>query len=325
MISLLTSLKPFRGDVARIQDAALGNWRRLDPAIEIILYGDGEGVADCALRFGAVHVPDVRANPQGVPDFAAIAEHAAGNARFDTQVYLNGDILLPPDFVRQIGRVALDRYLIVGQRINLTEAAVFDPRARDWREELLRLAAHGHVWFQPPWGIDYFVFPRGLWQGLPPLIVGRSFYDSALLAFCLRNGIPIVDATWSIYAVHQWHDYSHLAGANDAQAKKDAAANRRLHDIEHSCPDVEDAAWRLTGDRLVSCGDSPNPLRRLEVFLRYRKGWKGISYLCRGIARAAWIAGCLRPREVSVAAVVGGGSEPTAISATRGNSTGHAA
>ena len=183
MISLLSSLKPFRGDAIRLQENALANWRRLGQDVEIVLYGRGEGIAERANRFGASHVPDVRANSRGIPDFGAIAEHAALHARFDLQAYLNGDILLPPNFIDQVKRVSFDRFLIVGQRIDLAPDAVFNPLAKHWNAEIKRCQQAAKAELHDATGQDYFVFPRGMWNGLAPLIIGRGAYDNALVAY----------------------------------------------------------------------------------------------------------------------------------------------
>ena len=304
MITLLTSLKPFRGAAIQLQKNALSNWKSLDPDIEIIVYGDGEGVAEHAQRFGAKHVADIRGNEKGVPDFGAIVDHATAHAQHEIHVYLNGDILLPPDFIQQANMVSFGQYLMIGQRIDLHQEADFALFSNSWKGEILRCHRRGHAKMHGPTGQDYFVFRRGTWQGLPPLIVGRGNYDNALIAHCLRRGIPIVDATWSIHVVHQWHDYSHVAGAKETFGGQDAIANARLHDIEHSKPDNEDANWRLIDGKVVKSAGSRHGLRRLEILLRYKWGLKRLSYVCRGISRLAWLFGFLKPRTLLLDAVI---------------------
>jgi len=304
MISLLTSLKPFKGNAIQLQENALSNWRRLDPFLEIIIYGGGEGISERARRFDARHIPDIRCSAKGIPDFSAIVEHAALNARHDIQVYLNGDILLPPDFILQVKHVAFDQYLIVGQRIDLMREAVFNHLAYEWNNEIRRNSLAGKARLHAPTGEDYFVFPRGLWRGLKPLFVGRGGYDNALIAHCLRRRIPIVDATWSIHVVHQWHDYQHAKGANATFSGEDALSNRRLHDIEHSCRNVEDANWRLIDDKIIPSKGSSNPIRRLEIFIRYRWGLKHFSYLCRAVTRLAMLGGWLKSRELQINSII---------------------
>jgi hypothetical protein len=310
MISILASFKPFRGDAIRIQENALKNWRRLGSDVEIHIYGNGEGIAERARDYGARHVPDIACSDKGIPDFSAIAAHAARDARFDLQIYVNGDILLPPDLVHVARHVSFQRFLLVGQRIDLSKDADFNPVAPDWMDEMRRAARAGCAHLQGPDYQDYFVFPRGLWDGLAPLTIGRGGYDNALVAHCLRRRIPIIDATKSLHIVHQWHDYSHVTGFSEAYLGPDAAANKRLHDIEHSAPDIEDADWRLKGGVVQPSAGSSNPFRRLEVLLRYRWGLKTPSYVCRAITRLAWSCGCLKPRAWTLDSVLSGDAQP---------------
>jgi len=304
MISLLTSMKPFRGDATLIQTNSLRNWRQLDRNVEIIIYGDGEGISEQARRFGTKHIPQIRCNSKGVPDFSAIVEHATDYARFDIQVYLNGDILLPPDFILRINQIRFDRFLLVGQRIDLMEGVVFDPMADHWNTALLECLQSRGGRLHNSSAQDYFIFPRGLWSGLPPLIIGRGGYDNALLAHCLRRRIPIVDGTWIIPAVHQWHDYSHVKGVAETFLGEDAQSNARLHDIKHSKPNLEDAEWQLTRGGVIKAEVWSNPLRRLEIVLRFHWRLKLLSYLLRVLLRLAWLAGFLKPRQLALATLL---------------------
>jgi len=304
MITLLTSLKPFKGGAIEIQEKALCNWRALDPSLEIIIYGDGEGIAERAVHYGAEHIIDIRANEKGVPDFSALAEHAATYAKHEIQVYLNGDILLPPDFVTKVKLVEFTQFLMVGQRIDLTQDAVFNHSALSWNDEIVRNYLAGQAQLHGSTGHDYFVFRRGAWQGLARLIVGRGGYDTALVAYCLRRNIPIIDATWSIHVVHQYHDYSHVKGVNKTISEEDVIANTKLHDIKRSAVNIEDSNWRLIDNRVVRCAWAPNPLRRIEVLIRYKYGFKRLTYVCRAITRVAWLFGCLKPRALMLGRVV---------------------
>ena len=292
MITLLSSLKPFRGDVARLQENALRNWRRLGKDVEIILYGDGEGVAEHARRYAARHVPVIDCSAKGIPRFDAIVAHAATEAKYDLQLYLNGDILIPPDTINHLGRVTFKQFLVVGQRIDLGQRAEFDPVTDRWSKQIADCFAQGEAQLHGPFGSDYFVFPRGFWHGLPPLVIGRGAYDNALLAFCLRKGAPLIDATRALPIVHQWHDYSHVPGAfNEAHHGPDAVANRRLHDIVHGAPSLMDADWQMCSSTLAATDFRGQRLRRWEVLLRYRWDCKLPSYLLRAACRAVWTTG----------------------------------
>jgi hypothetical protein len=54
------------------------------------------------------------------------------------------------------------------------------------------------------------VFPRGLYQQLPPFALGRPWFDQWLIWKARHLGASVVDATPVVMAVHQNHDYSHM-------------------------------------------------------------------------------------------------------------------
>lgn len=67
-----------------------------------------------------------------------------------------------------------------------------------------------------PLGMDYFVFPRGCGLAeLPPFAVGRPGWDNWYLYHARRLGVPVIDGTSEIMAVHQNHGYGHVPMARD--------------------------------------------------------------------------------------------------------------
>jgi hypothetical protein len=89
--------------------------------VEVIIYGDGEGVSEACAEMGVCHVPDTPCSPSGIPYFNGIVGHARIHARHDVQCYLNCDILMMEEVIKAIKPIAFPRYLIIGQRIDLTE------------------------------------------------------------------------------------------------------------------------------------------------------------------------------------------------------------
>lgn len=134
---------------------------------------------------------------------------------------------------------------MVGQRWDLDVTAPLDFTAPDW-ENALRHRAHTQGRLHPPSGIDYFVFPRGLWGAIPPFALGRTAWDQWLIFRALQRRASVIDATQVVCAVHQNHDYSH-AGGSKAQlwSGEEAQRNRQLtgRAIGYS---IVDARWKLT-------------------------------------------------------------------------------
>ena len=195
MVSFLTTCKAFAGPTGRAQVRAIENWLTVCPGAEVLIFGRSEGLEESVGGLQGVRVCDVRTSDSGAPFFDALAEQARLDARHDIQVYANADILFPPDFGRFLKGVPEGPLLIVGQRVDLSEQAHFD--GGDYYASLERVLAGREAEVHRPSGMDYFIFRRGLWRGLKPLVAGRGGYDNALVAYGLRAGIPVIDASFA--------------------------------------------------------------------------------------------------------------------------------
>src|SRR5436309_411668 len=61
-------------------------------------------------------------------------------------------------------------------------------------------------------GIDFFVFRRGTYRDVPPLAIGRVWFDQWCIKYARKNGLSVIDLTPFVPIVHQLHDYDHVAG-----------------------------------------------------------------------------------------------------------------
>lgn len=138
--------------------------------------------------------------------------------------WINADILFNREEVARVRQwmMAVNHpFLIVGQRTDMLPGG---------QRELHR-----------PSGLDYFFFTKETFDGLPPVVMGRSYCDSALVAHCLRRGIQVVDATKVVTALHQWHDYAHVAGGrSEVFGGEEAQANRRNNRLRNFGPHIAD-------------------------------------------------------------------------------------
>ena len=77
--------------------------------------------------------------------------------------------------------------------------------------------------------MDYFLFTRGLFGTIPPFALGRARYDNWLIWRARRARAIVIDATGFVCAIHQRHDYSHLAGGKrEAYFGQEARRNQQL-------------------------------------------------------------------------------------------------
>lgn len=247
MITLFTTPKAFRGRIGVIQWNALRSWRHLGPDVDILVFGDGAGAAEAARELGLRHIPAVRATEAGTPLVDGLFEAAQAMSRFPLLAYVNADIVLMEDFRAALRLVAgWGRFLMIGQRWDLRQEAPPVADGPDWQATLQRLVtAEGSL--HAVTGLDYFVFPRGLWPAIPPFAIGRSAWDNWLVYGARARGAPVIDATAMVMAVHQAHDYAHVPdGAEAVWNGPEAQRNQALLGGDRHFFTVEDATHALT-------------------------------------------------------------------------------
>lgn len=262
MITFFAVPKPFRGHTEIIQLNAIQSWLRICSPENIILMGDDEGTREVASEFGVRHIPEVTRNEFGTPLVNAMFKEAEQASAYSTLCYINADIILMSDFLPAVRDVMplLPRFLMVGRRwdLDITERLSFDD---GWEMRMRRRVkefgrGHAHT------GIDYFVFPRGLWKDIPPFAIGRWAWDNWLIYRANFDRSSIVDASDRVVAVHQNHNYHHIGppqewGWNGVEAKRNLAlAGEYVH--LHT---ILDARYRLTAGGIR---------RRISPFVLYR-------------------------------------------------------
>ena len=248
MLTIFSVPKAFEGHIDTIQRNAIKSWTLLDPNVEVILFGEDAGVRKAASELGVRHEPQVNCNEYGTPLLDSVFDSVQDVARHNVLCYVNCDILLSRDFREAVTRVAAwrDRFLMAGRRwdIDITEAVDFS--RSDWQEELRNLVLRTDRQRPPCW-IDYFVFPRGqYYHEIPAFAVGRPGWDQWLIWHTRRIKIPVVDASRSVIAVHQNHDYSHHPhGYEGVWQGEEAKRNAQILGDSHHLFTTEHAQYRL--------------------------------------------------------------------------------
>lgn len=305
MISFLSSPKAFIGETGVIQRNAIRSWQNVHPDAEITIYGNSTNAYEVCEELGVCCVSDVLCSPSGVPYFNSIVEHARIHARHDVQCYLNCDILMTKDMIKAVSCIDFPRYLVVGQRLDLVSGVQIDTTSNKLTIDLQKLNSKNKVSLHGSTGMDYFIFPRGMWEALPPLVIGRGGYDGALLAFCLRNKIPMVNATLAFPALHQFHDYGHVPGGLKTVIEgRDAKNNLLLHNIKHSTPNSADAPWLIVNGALIPNSIQKDWLRRIELTLRFDMKIEALSLAVRLLWRIAMATGIIKPRPFTIKDVI---------------------
>jgi len=264
MLTIFAVPKAFRGLIGTIQFNAIGSWLRLEPACRVFLFGDEEGTAEAASQLGATHIPGVERSRYGTPLVSSAFHLAQELSSDDVFCYVNADIILVSDFVRSLARVQRKSFLVVGRRWNIDLEGLIDFSHPSWEPELLQHVASNGVLFMPN-ALDYFVFPRGLFEDMPPFVVGRVGWDNWMVLHARISRIPVVDATQAITAIHQNHGYGHLPeGELTMRAGVEARHNLELLGGRHRSLNVKDATHTLTPAGIRPAIGAARLLRRLE-------------------------------------------------------------
>jgi hypothetical protein len=212
--------KPWIPEFSEIQTAAVRSWTHLKPK-SITLLGFEQGTSENAKKLGVASASEqILCNSWGTPlvsdIFAKMQNLVPPN---ELICYVNADIVLAEDFASTLSAVSRSKqrqndWLMVGKRTDLSVPASSALQELTV-EQIMALADSGagkdHGWG----GIDYFVFPSGLFQFVYPFALGKFVWDQWLLGNAYRRGCCTIDASMTIRAVHLNGDW-YLNGAPQA-------------------------------------------------------------------------------------------------------------
>jgi hypothetical protein len=265
MLTVFTIPKAFKGHIKTIQLNAIGSWLRLKPPCEVLLFGNEDGTAEAASQLGVKHIPEIECSDYGTPLISCAFRLAQKLSTRDLFCYVNADVILVSDFVSSLSQVEEKPFLVVGRRwdVNLKDSIDFsDP---SWESKLLE-HVHSNGVLHGPQGLDYFVFPRGLFEEMPPFLVGRVGWDNWMVLHARLSRVAVIDATRAITAIHQNHDYSHLPdGEMTMRRGIEAQHNLELLGGRYRALDVRDATYILTPDGVRAATGPVQLRRRLET------------------------------------------------------------
>jgi hypothetical protein len=267
MLTIFALPKAFRGHTEIIQTNAIYSWTKLRPSCEIILFGRDEGTAEMAAELGLHYVPDVAQNEYGTPLVSSLfstAQELAGNK---VMAYVNSDIILTGDFMEAVRRIQKERFLLIGRRWDMDIKEPLDFSQPDWEDRLLgRLTEYGRLHGRS--GLDYFVFPRGMYRDIPSFAIGRTAWDNWLIYRARSLGVPVIEATGAVTVIHQNHDYAKFqaGGKDNARGERkgvEGMRNRELLGSPFRSFNLWDATHSLASDGLRSTRGARHLLWRL--------------------------------------------------------------
>ncbi len=235
-ITIFTTL----GKKAFREDNAIGSWLRmyprpdslspLEPFVNLVIHDHDDARID------------VERDEGGLPLLDSLFEYARSRSGSRFLAYVNADIVLLSNFTRAVKAVSgeMSEFLMCGRRWNW-----HSPHPIEWgggwedrvRDEAL---ADGKL-FNP--ASDYFLFTRDVFAGIemPPTAISYYWWDPWLIWSALSRGIPVVDATEAVMAIHQDHPVKRRSWDSGGKRNRELAK-----DAEEAGIDLDDATWYLT-------------------------------------------------------------------------------
>ncbi|HCC79380.1 MAG: hypothetical protein A2X25_06640 [Chloroflexi bacterium GWB2_49_20] len=278
-IAIFSAPKSFaEPHISIIQRNAILSWKTLGESVEIWLVGNEEGVEQAACELGVNYIPNVDRNSSGTPRIDSIFNRVREESHANYLCYVNADILLFPDIIGtlEIVRKTRERFLLVGQRWDMNIKALL-PMGSGWDTlflERLELDAKLHV----PAGSDYFIFPRHLFTDIPPFAIGRAGWDNWMIYHGRHEHMAVIDATGSITAVHQNHDFKHLPGGKIHRRQPESLENLNLAGGRHTLFTLADTNKKIVDGKIVNPRFTRDYLRRaigILPLLYIKPDWLG--------------------------------------------------
>jgi len=273
-LTIFTAPKPFiNPHINIIQRNAIRSWLHLGDEVEVIVFGDEPGISKTVNELGARHIPEILRNDQGTPLLSDIFSKAHEHGQGQVFVYANADIILLADILMVSKKIQhrLKDFLVVGRRwnLNVTESIDFSPQ---WEDQLRTQIEESGELFVPK-AIDYFLFPKHLYIDIPPFAVGRPAWDNWMIFEGYNQGYKLIDATRSITAVHQNHDYHHLPDSKPHYVTEEAKQNLNLAGGPCTIFNILDTNLEIIDGKIQPVGFSRiRFVRSLERRLQTNKG-----------------------------------------------------
>lgn len=277
-ITIFTAPKAFTDPhINIIQRNAIQSWTNLGPRAEVFLVGDEDGLKETAAEFGVRQLPDVVRNEKGTPLVSSIFSLARTAASHEFLIYLNADIILLPEVLEVIDEIQKleNDFLLVGRRWDLEIKQEIDFQTNwlaDIEEELSEIGELHSVA-----AMDYFIFPRNLFQDIPNFAIGRAGWDNWMILHALQQPWPVIDITPANRIIHQNHDYSHLPNGVMHYDLEESFQNVALAGGMRTSHDLLDVPLVFQGGRISRKPLTvPRLLRKVEriVMPEEQQGWR---------------------------------------------------
>lgn len=278
MVTIFAIPKAFNGKFKQIQLNAIKSWVKLrnKSDIEIILLGNEKGIEEVCRKYLLVHIPTILKNNHGTPLLNDCFKKVIKKAKFDLVAYANSDIILLSDFLSTINQIKFPEFLLTGRRYNLTVNDELKYE-NNWENRLKKRIRKESQLYKFG-SLDYFIFPKKIKFNMPPFAVGRTAWDNWIVYKARLKRIPVIDASLSITAIHQIHDYSHAGGYDKVWKGEERLYNLSLINDKRKFFNIKDANYIVANNNIIKTPYTfSKMIRAIEKFpvLHERIGFLG--------------------------------------------------
>lgn len=241
--------RKFEGIFDIIQTNAITSRTQFIPTKNIVLFGDDQWTKEICEDLWITHHIPLQYNFDKVPYFSYLLQEMCMLYPDKIICYINSDIIITSNFIEFIENteIPFENFMISWHRRNI-EVKEFIDFSKKSRETVLHKKCETSGKKANTWD-DFFIFPSFIFKDIPILpYIMRPFFDNFMIYICLRNKIPLIDATNSITTVHQKHDYNYYQEAQKSPlTRKESLYNLNLIGLVNSCVWLFMAPYKTNG------------------------------------------------------------------------------
>jgi hypothetical protein len=134
-------------------------------------------------------------------------------------------------------------------------------------------------------------------KNLPDLAVGRAWWDNWMIYNAKRHGIPVIDATKMVLAVHQNHDYSHCKGGLKEAYFEGPEVRKNLSYVRNGkvLMTIRDAEWIIENGKIKFAFNrlGRHVIQSPLLFPLFRWPVKAIKAVLKPAIKIPWVKGWL--------------------------------
>ena len=253
-----------------VHNLTIRNWLLFHPFVIPVLFATEASLAEKCKRQGWDVRPVIETAADGVPVLKNMFLDAMSNYNTMFYAYSNGDILYTNSLLETLvsgleSFITLDKpAMLVGKRTNIDHMT--NTEGSSWQNIAVTAELRGELFSAR--AEDYFITtPSYPWEDIPPLVIGRLWYDNWLVYNARKQGHLVIDATITLLAVHQTTSLGNYEKHTDAKYN-----GKVLKNISKEVPYVRGR---------TDCTEHYTTFDRGSITLKDRRGY--LVSLCRPI------------------------------------------